>query len=79
MKKLIAKTQEGKEYCHSKTNAFFASANAQKIADALNKNKYKLSDGEKWHVYDYDYTQEFYVNFRIFITRNGHVKVGCLH
>lgn len=78
MKKLIAKTQEGKEYLHSKTNSFFASANAQKIADALNKNKYKLVAGEKWHVYDYDYTQEFYVNCRIFIARNGHIKVAII-
>jgi hypothetical protein len=79
MKKLIAKTQEGKEYFHSKTNAFFASTNAQRIADILNKNQYKLSDGGKWYVYDYDYTQDFYVNYRIFIARNGHVKVGCLN
>jgi D-lyxose ketol-isomerase len=78
MKKLIAKTQESKEYLHSKSNAFFANANAQKIADILNKNQYKLSDGEKWYVYDYDYTQDFYVGYRIFIARNGHVKVATI-
>lgn len=51
----IAKSWE----CLNKT--YFASANAQKIADFLNKNKYKLSDGEKWYVYDYDFMQDFYV------------------
>jgi hypothetical protein len=78
MKKLIAKTQEGEEYLHSKLFAFFASTNAQKIVDALNKNQYKLNDGEKWHVYDYDYTQDFYVNLRIFIAKNGYIKIATL-
>ena len=74
MKKLIAKTQEGKEFLHSKTNAFFANTNAQKIADALNKHNYELQDGEKWYVYDYDYSQENYVNYYVFISSNGKLK-----
>lgn len=73
MKKLIAKTTAGKEFLHSRVDAFFASNYAQKIADALNKNKYKLSGDEKWHVYDYDYSQDFYVNQSIFIS-NGRIK-----
>lgn len=44
MKKLIAKAVIGKEYLHSKQNTFFASDNAQKIVDILNKNKYKLNE-----------------------------------
>jgi hypothetical protein len=78
MKKLIAKTQEGKEFFHSKKDVFFASNNVQKIADILNKNKYKLSDGEKWHVYEYDYMQDFYVELRIFISNRGHIKVTSI-
>jgi hypothetical protein len=78
MKKLIAKTQEGKEYIHSKTSAFFASAKAQRIADILNKNRYKLSDNEKWHVYDHDITQDFYVLKRIYISKNGSIKVAII-
>ena len=78
MKKLIAKTQEGREFFHSKKDAFFASANAQRIVDILNKNQYKLVAGEKWHIYDYDYTQDFYVNCRIFIAKNGHIKVAII-
>jgi hypothetical protein len=76
MKKLIAKTIEGKEFIHSKTNAFFASTNAQRIVDILNKNKYKLSaDNEKWYVYDYDFMQDYYVEQRIFINNKGQIKV----
>jgi len=77
-KKLIAKTQEGTEYLHSKKDSFFASANAQRIADILNKNKYKLSDGEKWYVYDYDYMQSDYVSQRIYISKNGNVKAAYI-
>ena len=69
MKKLIAKTKEGIEFYHSKTDAFFAASNAQKIADTLNGNKYKLNDGEKWHVYDYDCSQDAYVTFNIYISK----------
>ena len=78
MKKLIAKTQEGKEFLHSKKNAFFASANAQKIADILNRNKYQLQDGEKWHVYDYDFMQDDYVQHRIYIASNGQIKAKMI-
>lgn len=78
MKKLIAKTQEGKEFFHSKKNTFFASTNAQKIADVLNKNKYQLQDGEKWFVYDYDYSQDFYVEHRIYIASNGQIKAKMI-
>jgi hypothetical protein len=74
MKKLIAKTLQGQEYLHSKKDVFFASANAQKIADVLNKNKYKITESEKWHVYDYDFMQDYYTQHRIFITNKGQIK-----
>lgn len=78
MKKLIAKTQTGKEFFHSKTNAFFASeASAQKIADILNKNNYQLKEGEIWHVYDFDYTQEFYVTSKLYMYK-GSVKAKSI-
>jgi polysaccharide pyruvyl transferase WcaK-like protein len=74
MKKLIAKTQTGTEFLHSKTNAFFATeTSAQKIADILNKNNYQLKENELWHVYDFDYTQDFYVDKRIYLYK-GSVK-----
>jgi len=78
MNKLIAKTQDGTEFFHSKQNAFFASANVQKIADILNKNKYKLKDGEHWHVYDYNFMQDGYVEQKIYITRSGKIKAAYI-
>lgn len=74
MKKLIAKTRIGTEYLHSKQHAFFVERNAQKIADSLNKNKYQLNDGETWHVYDFDYMQQFYVTKQIYMTNTGTIK-----
>ena len=78
MKKLIAKTRIGTEFLHSTKDAFFASANAQRIADILNENKYQLKDGEKWHVYDLDYSQTFYVDKRIFRSSDGSIKVASV-
>lgn len=42
--KLIAMTNKGTEYLHSKTYAFFASdRSAKKICDILNKNRWKCN------------------------------------
>lgn len=78
MKKLIAKTRIGTEFLHSKKDAFFASSNAQRIADILNENRYQLKDGETWHVYDLDFSQTVYVDKRIFKSRNGSIKVASI-
>ena len=78
MKKLIAKTRIGTEFLHSTKDAFFASSNAQEIANALNENKYHLKDGEKWHVYDFDFGQTLYTDKRIFKSRNGSIKVASI-
>ena len=76
MKKLIAKTLIGKEYMHSRSDAYFADKNADQICDALNKSKYKLKEGECWHVYDYDFTQDWYVEQTISLTRAGKIKLS---
>jgi hypothetical protein len=78
MKKLIAKTQKGTEFFHSKENSFFCSANAQKIVNALNENNYQIKNNEIWHVYDYDFSQDYYVTKRIFMSKNGSIKVARL-
>jgi hypothetical protein len=77
MKKLIAKTTIGAEFFHSKENSFFASANAEKIVKALNDNNYLLNknNNEIWHVYDYDFSQDYYCFKSINMTKNGSVKV----
>ena len=77
--KLIAKTQKGTEYLHSKRNAFFApDSSANKICKVMNDVKFRLqNDTEIWHVYDYDITQDLYVTGRLTIYR-GQVKLKAL-
>ena len=76
MKKLIAKTIVGKEYMHSRSYAYFADKDADKICEALNKAKYKLKKDECWHVYDYDFTQEWYVEQVVSLTKTGKIKLS---
>lgn len=77
--KLIAKTQKGTEYLHSKQNAFFApDSSANKICKIMNDVKFRLkSDSEVWHVYDYDFSQESYVTGRLSIYK-GVVKLKVI-
>lgn len=76
MRKLIAKTRIGREFMHSRTHAYFAEKNADRICEALNKAKYKLKEGECWHVYDYDCSQAAYVEQIISLTRTGKVRLS---
>ena len=78
MRKLIAKTIIGKEYMHSRTHAYLAYKHADLICEALNKAKYKLKEDERWHVYDYDFTQESYVDKVISLTRTGKIKLSYI-
>ena len=77
--KLIAKTQNGKEFLHSKEDAFFApNSSADKICKIMNDVKFRLkNDTEIWFVYDYDCTQEMYVTSRLSIYR-GQVKLKAI-
>lgn len=77
--KLIAKTQKGTEFLHSRKNAFFApDSSANKICKIMNDTKFRLkSENEIWHVYDYDWMQEDYVTHRLSIYR-GVVKLKAL-
>ena len=75
MRKLIAKTIIGKEYMHSRSHAYFADKDADKICEALNKARYQLKDGECWYVYDYGYAPA-YVEQAISLTRTGKVKLS---
>lgn len=68
--KLIAKTQDGREFFHSKKNCYFCESNAAKICDDLNRIRYNLSDGEKWFVYDYDFSQSLYCFEKIYYSKN---------
>ena len=74
--KLIAKTQKGTEYLHSKNEAYFApDASAEKICKIMNEVKFRLNSGnETWWIYDYDFSQEVYVTHRLRIYK-GIVKL----
>lgn len=69
--KLIAKTREGTEYLHSRSNCYFAhDSSAKKMCEMLNGSRYKLNDSsEKWQVYDFDYSQTLYVEEELFLSR----------
>lgn len=77
--KLIAIAPKGKEYLHSKTQAFYApNASADKICKILNDTKFRLkNENEVWHVYDYDFTMNYYVNGRFSIYK-GAVRLRSL-
>ena len=73
--KLIAKTQKGLEFMHSRNDTFFApNSSAQKMCDILNNNKYHINnDNETWFVYDYDFSQDLYC-FRKLSLYRGSLK-----
>ena len=51
--KMLAKAIRGKEFLYSRKSAHAVSdAGADYICRVLNENKYRLKDGEIWHVYD---------------------------
>ena len=54
-KKFIAITNIGTEFMFKKSSMIAVpTSSAEKIAEALTKVKYKITDGEKWHVYEND-------------------------
>ena len=77
--KLIAKTQKGKEFFHSKQNAFFApNSSANKIWKVMNDVTFSFqNDPEIWHFYYYVITQDLYFTGRLTIYI-GQVKLKAL-
>lgn len=42
------------------------------MCEQLNQSRYRLgSSSDKWWVYDYDYTQQFYVTKELFFSRGA--------
>ena len=71
-RKVIAKACKGAEYLFSKHSVHAVPASsAQRIADALNGAKFRLKDGEVWHVYDYDPFLHEYAEFQKFYINRG--------
>ena len=61
MKKIIAKTNKGKEFMYYRAFTYQVSnASAEIICKAMNDANYQLSDGELWKVYTVaDYTFKY--------------------
>ena len=72
--KILAITTPGKEFIYSVMTAHKVSArNGHKIMNAINEARYKLKDGEVWHMYDVnEYDRAYDVGqFQNFTIRKG--------
>ena len=63
---VIAKTVTGKEFFHSVSEMYEApKRSASKICDVMNDVRFRLKEGEAWHVYDeYMYEPSGKLNIR---------------
>ena len=78
MKKLVAKSIIGKEYFFSEEYAFYApQRSARRIMDTLNANQVGLKPGEVWHIYDYDWYMDTFVEYQINI-RKGKLRITSI-
>lgn len=69
---VIAKTIKGKEFFHSVHEMYGApKSSASKICDVMNHVRFRLKEGEAWHIYD-EYMYEPTGKLSI---RNGVVKL----
>lgn len=73
---VLARSPEGKEFLYSSSSAHSVpKASANKIRDTLNRIRYKLKDGEVWHLHEvgqYDLAYE-YGQCQSFRIRTGHI------
>ena len=76
--KKIAKTVIGREFLHSRSNAFYVSAaGAKDICKTMNEVRFGLKDGECWYVYDVQYGDDMYLD-RVVKRRNGRVWITSI-
>ena len=73
MKKFIAITTEGKEFLYRpKTAHAFPVSRSSIVLEILNRSRFMLKDGEKWHIYDAECGGgEVYAEHQSFGFRNG--------
>lgn len=64
--KFIAISAKGREFLYKRSSAIAVpTKDAQKIADALNQQKYMINDGEVWFVHDNDFMANDYIESEI--------------
>lgn len=72
--KIVARSVIGKEFLFTYVGAFFApDKSAQKMADLMNKNNYRLKPGETWYVHDRQYDDTYRIEMKLFFYR-GQLK-----
>lgn len=75
MKKFVAITTPGTEYLYKGSSAHSVScASAEKILSVLNRVRYKLKDGEIWHVYIEEGSYSNHAAYQSFTIRKGIVS-----
>lgn len=80
--KVLAIAAEGKEFLYQSSTAHkVPNASAEKIRDALNKIRYKLKDGQIWHIYEVSAWENagIYAEGQKFTIRKGTLKEVFTH
>ena len=74
VKSFVAITTDGSEYFYRRSTVHGVPVKqAEKICQLLNECRYILNDGEKWHVYAAEYSDEYAESQRFYI-RSGKLK-----
>ena len=74
--KFIAIAPKGQEFVFNRaTMIAVPTSSAQKIADTLTRIKYKLKEGQVWHVYDNDWYYNDYISSEIKRYSSKHMPV----
>jgi hypothetical protein len=74
--KFIAIAPKGAEYLYRRSSMIAVpKSSAIKIMTTLNNLRYKLKDGEVWHVYDNDWYSNDYIDGEIKRYNPNHIKV----
>lgn len=74
--KVLAISAKGKEFLYNASTAHKVSERSGKvIMDALNEAKYKLKDGEVWHIHEVDRYDNAYAfaSYQEFSIRKGNI------
>ncbi len=74
--KIIAKSADGQEHLYNARSAHKVSARSgEKIAAILNEKRYRLGEGEVWHIHDVDrYDKAYqYAETQSFVIRGGYL------
>lgn len=74
--KFIAIAPKGREYIYKRSSMLAVpKKSAQVIADALTKERYRIKDGEVWHVYDTEYGDEDFISGNVRNLGKGRLRI----